>query len=70
MVHCRALMEGWQYKAAFVIQFRADTNIEAGQIAGRVEHVASCRSMRFETLDELFQFIERILSELKKAEDS
>jgi len=70
MVHCRPLMEGWQYKAAFVIQFRADTKIDAGQIAGRVEHVASCRSTRFETLDELFQFIERVLSELKRAEDS
>jgi hypothetical protein len=28
-------MEGWQYKAAFVIQFRPETNIEAGRFEGR-----------------------------------
>lgn len=70
MVHCRALMEGWQYKGAFVIQFRTDTDIETGRIAGRVEHVASSRSIRFESLAELLVFIDRVLSELKKSEDS
>jgi hypothetical protein len=63
-------MDGWQYKAAFVIQFRTETNIETGQIAGRVEHVASCRSTRFESLDELLQFIAKVLSELRRADDA
>jgi hypothetical protein len=33
------MMEGWQYKAAFVIQFRPETDIEAGRFEGRAEHV-------------------------------
>jgi hypothetical protein len=63
-------MEGWQYKGAFVIQFRTETDIECGRIIGRVEHVASSRSVRFESLDELLRFIDRILSEIKKSDDS
>jgi hypothetical protein len=62
-------MEGWRYKGAFVIQFRTDTDIEAGRIIGRVEHVASSRSTRFESLDELLRFIHTVLSELKKTND-
>ena len=32
------LMDGWQYKAAFVIQFRPETDINEGRFEGRVEH--------------------------------
>ena len=58
-------MQGWQYKGAFVVQFRTETNIESGQIAGRVEHVASSRSIRFQSLEELLSFIASVLAELK-----
>ena len=51
------MMEGWQYKAAFVIQFRPETDIEAGRFEGRVEHVASYKATRFHSLDELLSFI-------------
>lgn len=48
-------------QAAFVVQFRADTDIAQKKIAGRVEHVVSGQFTRFTTLDELLTFIEQIL---------
>ena len=56
-------MEGWQYKLAFVIQFRPETDVEAGRFSGKVEHVASCKATRFHSLDELIGFIASVLTE-------
>ena len=53
----------WQYQGAFVIQFRPETNIAAGNFAGRVEHIASYEAAHFRSLDELLAFIERLLKE-------
>lgn len=61
-------MEGWQYKAAFVIQFRPESEIEAGKFEGRVEHMASSRATRFHSLDDLLGFIARVLTEVSKTE--
>lgn len=61
-------MDQWQYKAAFVIQFRPETDIKAGQFEGRVEHVASCKAIRFHSLDELLAFIALVLAEVNSAE--
>jgi hypothetical protein len=61
-------MEGWQQKAAFVIQLRPETDIEAGQFVGRVEHVASCRAARFHSLDELLRFMAAVLEEVKSGD--
>ena len=61
-------MEGWQYKAAFVVQFRPDTDIEVGRFEGRVEHVASCKATRFHSLDELLIFIASVLAEVSRTE--
>jgi len=63
-------MEGWQYKAAFVIQLRPETDIEAGRFEGRVEHVASTKAKRFHSLEELLSFIARVLTEVGKTEQS
>lgn len=57
-------MSEWQHKAAFVIQFRPETDIAAGRFEGRIEHVASTRAKRFRSLDELIDFIAIILTEL------
>ena len=62
------LMEGWQYKAAFVIQFRPETEIEAGRFEGRVEHVVSYKATRFHSLDELLGFIAGVLAEVSQPE--
>jgi hypothetical protein len=39
--YCPPLMEGWQYTAAFVIQFRPETDVEAGRFEGIVEQIVS-----------------------------
>ena len=61
-------MEGWQYKLAFVIQFRPETDVEAGQFDGKVEHIASSEAARFHSLDELLSFIARVLTEVSNEE--
>jgi len=61
-------MSGWQHKAAFVIQFRPETDIEAGRLEGRVEHIASTRARRFHSFDELLEFIAGILLEVRDTE--
>lgn len=49
---------------AFVVQFRTDTDVAAGRMAGRVEHVVSGRSGHFSSLASLVAFIERVLREV------
>ena len=66
--YCPFLMEGWQHKAAFVIQFHPETDIEEGRFEGRVEHFTSTRATRFHSLDELLMFIANVLSEVRKAD--
>jgi hypothetical protein len=59
-------MNELQHVGAFVIQFRAGTDFSTGQVSGRIEHVASGRSGRFESaaalLDLLAAFLKRALS--------
>ena len=62
------MMERWQYKAAFVIQLQPETDIEAGRLEGRVEHVASHEATRFHSLDELLSFMAGVLTEIRNAE--
>src|SRR5689334_22382824 len=47
---------------AFVVQFRAETDVAAGQIAGRVEHVVSGQATTFQTLEGLLAFLARVLA--------
>ena len=61
-------MSGRQYKSAFVVQFRPETNIDAGRFEGRVEHVATNRAIRFHSLDELLGFIASVLTEVCNSE--
>lgn len=61
-------MDDWQYKAAFVIQFRPETDIQVGRFEGRVEHIPSSRSVRFHALEELLAFIAGVLTEANNAE--
>jgi hypothetical protein len=54
-------MNGLQYRRAFVIQFRAEYPGDQGPLAGRVEHVASGRTMNFCNSSELPQILEQML---------
>ena len=68
--YCPFLMEGWQHKAAFVVQFRPETDIAAGRFEGRVEHIASTKATRFHSLDELHAFIADVLIEVRNADQT
>ena len=46
---------------AFVVQFRAETDVGQGRYTGRVEHVVSGQATRFASLEELLAFIARVL---------
>jgi hypothetical protein len=48
---------------AFVIQFRAGTDIAAGRLTGRVEHVVSGQVAHFSALEDLLAFLTRVLAE-------
>jgi hypothetical protein len=48
---------------AFVLQFRPETDIAAGQVDGRVEHVATNQTTQFHSLEELLAFVDRVLKE-------
>ena len=56
-------MERSNYRFAFVIQFRPETDVEAGRFEGKVEHVASYEAARFSSLEELLSFIAKMLGE-------
>jgi hypothetical protein len=59
-------MEGWQSKAAFVIQFRENVDFEAGRLEGKVEHIATYEASRFRSLEELLAFMARVLAGVRK----
>jgi hypothetical protein len=46
---------------AFVVQFQADTAVEHGRLAGRVEHVVSGQVAAFQSLEMLLAFIAEVL---------
>jgi hypothetical protein len=60
---------GWHYKGSFVILFRPDSDIKAQRFEGRVEHIASYKSKRFHSLDELLDFIANVLTEVRQSEN-
>ena len=55
------------HAGAFVLQFRAGSDLEAGRVAGRVEHVASGQTERFESLEELLASLARMLKQAEGA---
>jgi hypothetical protein len=52
---------------AFVVQFGRDTAVDAGRIAGRVEHVVSGKAARFQSLNDLVTFMTAVLREVEEA---
>jgi hypothetical protein len=58
-------MERWQSTTAFVVHFRESTDIAAGRVEGKVEHIASYRATRFSTFGELLAFIASVLAETR-----
>ena len=50
---------------AFVLQFNAETQVEAGHLIGRVEHVISGQATHFQSLEGLLAFLARVLREVR-----
>ena len=49
---------------AFLIRYSAASNLEGGDVSGRVEHVDSGHATRFRSREELERFIIGVLREL------
>jgi hypothetical protein len=58
-------MNGLQHEGAFVVQFRAGTDFDAGRVEGRIEHVATGRTGRFESAQELLVIIALVLKDTR-----
>jgi hypothetical protein len=50
-------------RRAFVVQFRAEAELERDGFTGRVEHVMSGEATRFSSVEELLAFFVRVLSQ-------
>jgi hypothetical protein len=50
---------------AFVVQFRAETEVGQGRCTGRVEHVVSGQATRFASLEELLAFMAQVLADIR-----
>jgi len=48
---------------SFVVQFAADTATKSHRFRGRVEHIESSRSRRFDSVTELVDFLNEVLEE-------
>jgi len=46
----------------FVVQFHTETSIPEGHLDGRVEHVVSGQATHFHSLEELLEFMGRVLT--------
>ena len=49
-----------------MVQFGLATQVDAGQVEGRVEHLLS-QATRFQSLEALLAFISRVLREVRDA---
>ena len=59
------MLNGWQHKRSFVIKFSLDATPEEGRVIGRVEHVASGQTTRFESSDALVNFLNDVLKKVR-----
>lgn len=54
---------------AFVVQFAANTALDAEDLAGRVEHVVSGQATQFHSVKALFEFVVQVLQVVHASED-
>jgi hypothetical protein len=57
-------------QAAFVVQFVVGSDLRSGSVGGRVEHVASGRFARFETVADLLRFLSDALAQTGGADET
>jgi hypothetical protein len=56
---------GWQHSGSFVIRFNSDTSPEFRKFYGKAEHVSTGKIIRFNSIDELFDFLSQTLQETR-----
>jgi hypothetical protein len=56
-------MSRLQHGGAFVVQFRDGCDFESGPIEGRVEHIASGETARFDSVAALLAIFARLVKE-------
>jgi hypothetical protein len=50
---------------AFVVEFDAEADLQAGRVMGRVEHVVSGRATSFQSQETLLAFMAQVLREVR-----
>ncbi len=50
---------------AFVVQFRDETDLVHGRVAGRIEHVASRETASFRSWPEMKEFMAKVLGKAR-----
>jgi len=63
-------MKGLQHTSAFVVQFRAGAGAREEQLPGRAEHVASGRTVTFESIEDLPELLRQMLRSARTDERS
>ena len=53
----------------FAVQLLTEARVEHGEFVGRIEHVDSMRTTRFQSLDDLAAFIVQVLTTLQEDDD-
>jgi len=61
MLRSRTHDSPYPVQHAFVVQFEANTTLDAEGLAGRVEHVVSGQMTQFQSMQALFAFIVQVL---------
>ena len=64
--YSQLVMNGLQHGGAFVVQFRASTDFDAGRVVGRVEHIASGRTGMFDSAEALVDLLARMLKDANR----
>jgi hypothetical protein len=59
------MADSWQHSGSFVIRFNPITNPIAKRFSGRVEHVATGKMLRFESMEALTAFMTEVLTEVR-----
>jgi hypothetical protein len=62
------MTKGLQHASAFVIQFRIDKHPAGDSLPGRIEHVASGRTVNFQSIQELPDLLRRMLNDAIQTE--
>ena len=59
------MLNAWQHNGSFVIKFRENTDVDSGTFSGRIEHLGSGQSTRFDSAEQLNEFLFGVLRRVR-----